>query len=216
MTPTYTISGLENIKWSDMWTAPINPVEAASYGHVQTGGKLLLNMNSNVPGAPYKPYGGWLCKNAIPLPVQAATIAFNYSVEIDEATLQCAQVIETDLKITDFAGWTYDGSFQWNISKGWLAQIGSPWQDTSVGLAAPPTPHVALRVQIQYVLDYTKHTITVASVSINGAVQKIGVTTAAKQIGWTAGQLIAQLQQCNNNIPGFYTLAFSDIGYKLQ
>lgn len=208
--PVQTILGpLDQTVWTDEWDASINPRKASSYGHLQTPDGLILQMRSDVP------YGGWLCKNVQPLPVKAQNITLAYTLMIDEATPLCAQVIETDAKITDDAGWLYDGSFQFNIAQNWALQIGASWKDTGQK-CDPLTPYSPIRVAIAYKLDYVAHSITVVSASDGAKTYPIGVTAPAKQSGWARSQIVTQLQQCSNDKPGGYTVRIGNIRYNLS
>ncbi len=205
---TTTIGPLDATGWEPVWNAAINPAEATAYGSLLTPAGLCLQMYSKIP------YGAWLAKNIQPLPRQAASITFRYDLTIDQPTLYSAQVIETDSKITDSAGWTYCDGFQINIAKGWLIQVGAPWQDTPVKLP-PPIPGVPMRLAICYTLDYAKHSALVVGVVVNGKDFPIGMTIPAKQEGWAHSEIVTQLQQCNRGVPGGYTITLANIHYDL-
>lgn len=199
--------------WTDEWNTSINPIQATSYFHLATPQGLLLQMCSNVA------YGGWLAKNVVPLPAQTATVTFQYQITIDPATPISAQVIETDMKLTDAAGYTYDGSFQFNIAAGWKVQVSGPWQDTGVSIL-PFAVGATYTVTIAYALDYVAHTITFVSLTVASATVSnnyvINKTFAAAQVGWGKNQIVTQLQQCANAHPSGYTLLFPNLGYTLQ
>lgn len=211
MTPTVktTITlDLSQSAWTDEWDTSINPNQATTYGHLATSTGLMLQMYSKIP------YGGWLCKGVCPLPLQAKDVTFNYALIVDPAIIS-AQVVETDMKITDSAGWTYDGSFQWNVAKGWMAQVGNPWVDTGVK-AIPPVPGVPMVVSVSYKMDYSAHSIRINSVTVDNNVGQIGVVLPAKQCGWAKSEIVTQLQQCSNANPGGYSLAFPYVSYVLS
>lgn len=156
-----------------------------------------------------KPYAGALAAAVNPLVLQSPTITFKYTVTLD-ASIANAQVIETDTKVTDAAGWTYDGSLQFNIIEGWMIQLSNPWGDTGIKLALKQG---ANPVTIVYALDYTGHTITVKSVN--------GISLGAKllpaqQIGWQKSSIVTQLQLCLGAAGGAYDLIFNGISYTGQ
>lgn len=156
-----------------------------------------------------KAYAGALAAAVNPLMIPSQKITFQYTVTID-ASIEKAQVIETDTKITDANGWTYDGSLQFNISEGWMIQLGNPWADTGVIL---PLNQGANDVTIVYSLDYNANTITVQTV--NG--KSLGAKpNPAKQIGWQNSSIVTQLQLCLGSTGGVYDLIFSGISYTGQ
>jgi hypothetical protein len=206
---------LDDKSWTDEWDTSINLIEATAYGHLGTPEGLLLQMYHEGSDATGDGYGGWLCKNVCRPPLLTKTMVFEYIVVIDDATLQSAQVIETDHKTTDAAGWTYDGSLQFNIADNWMVEISAPWKKTGIRVPAP-TPGVPMQVSILYTQDYAAHTITFVSITVDGAESAIGLTYNAQQVGWAPGEIVTQLQQCNRSIPGGYTLKFPRVGYLLQ
>lgn len=209
---TCSISNLELLPWTAHVGPTINPVPPTAYTAINLPDSLALYCIGPA-------YGGWLANCAQPLLAPFQNIVWHYSVTIDKATLQCAQVIETDFKITDSAGWTYDGSGQWNIAEGWMFQINNPWVDTGIKLQTPPTPGVPMDVWIRATLDYGKHTITMQSVTAQGAKTAIPAAVAtipAKQMGWGINTILPQLQQCTNGKPGAYSLEFKNVGFDLS
>lgn len=208
---------LDDQSWTDEWDKAINPIEATAYGHLSTPRGLTLQMYHEGNAAEGNGYGGWLCKNVCRLPLETETIAFQYRVVIDEATLLSAQVIETDMKATDSRQRTYDGSLQFNIAKGWLVEIGDPWQSTGIHVP-PPEPNRPMKVLVLYGLDYQveKPTIRFESIRVDGIDYAIGATFDAQEVGWDKSQIVTQLQQCNRSVPGGYTLTFPMVGYLLR
>lgn len=200
--------------WTKQWSKDINPVEPNGYDFIQVPDGIRLYCD----GAKY---AGWLAKYVSPLLYPFSKISFNYQLIIDDATPQQAQVVETDSKITDAAGWTYDFSAQWNIAEGWMFQIvdaNGKWIDTGIKLAVPPQPNVAMPFRIDYALDYTNHLSSVIGVmagnTFAGLPSSFG-KIAAKQIGWKAMQIVSQLQQCNNGLPGAHSWKASQAGYSM-
>lgn len=206
----FNISGIEAATgWSKNVGPTINPTAPDGYELVQTPGGLRLYCCG-------KPYAGWLAKHVAPLYANFTDIPFNYSLVIDDATPLCAQVIETDTKFTDADGWTYDGSFQWNIQQGWVAQTGNPWQSSAVKIPAL-MPGAMTYVSLRYALDYVAHTLQVVSVSVNGTVYPINsAPLPAKQSGWAKSEIVTQLQQCINGKEGAYSVLFPSISYDLS
>lgn len=197
----WSLSALEAGPWTSQSGPSINPTPPTSFVIEQLPGELLIaNAGPKFAGA--------LAKQSNPLPWPTRLITFGYAVKFGD-DIAFAQVIETDAKITDAAGWTYDGSFQWNVASGWMAQIGSPWLDT--GVKIPLAPDQWNRVAIVYQLDYVAHTLTV--VSVNG--QAISLpAVAAKQLGWGVREIVTQLQLCTNGQGGAYTARFQAVGYE--
>ena len=201
------LTNLENALWTDEWSTSINPVQATAYGHVATPEGLVLQMCSNVP------YGGWLCKQVSPLYKQSQQITLAYTLAIDSATPLCAQVVETDMKLTDAEGWTYDGSLQFNIAERWMIHTGDPWKDT--GIRIPLTPNKNTIVEIAYHLDYALKTLTYESITVDLESVGLNITLPAHKMGWAPNQIVTQIQQCNNNAKGGYSLRFPNIEYRM-
>ena len=206
---TATLSGIEAGPWTSVTGPSINPQAADWYDAQALPASVLLSMYSS------KPYGAVLWKNVQPLPWQAANITLCYSLRTDTATGIYGQVCETDMKITDAVGWTYDGSFQWNIAAGWQAQVGNPWFNLGFQIPAPIPGLWDDSIRIHYQIDYAAHTIAVVGVDAAGTsyVPTKVTPIAAKQAGWAPSQIVTQLQLCNNAKPGAYSLEFGKIGY---
>jgi hypothetical protein len=154
------------------------------------------------------------------LPGEAAKIVFNYRMMTDSATRGCAQVAETDAKITDSEGWTYDLSAQWEMQKNapdWTFQVDDEswsWTDSGI-IVPPPRPYQPREYSIDYRLDYANKQSAIAGVTVNGQVRRIPSPRyiPARQEGWEKKQIVSQLQQCNNYRGGGYVLRFTDVGY---
>lgn len=202
---------LENELWTPQVGADINPKTAEKYKVIQSPGSLSLMMYSDIP------YSGWLAKNVQPLPQQSTRILFDYEVMTDDATGQCGQVIETDMKATDTQSFTYDGSSQWNLEKGGMFQIGNPWKDTGIVFGAFK-PYVPTPVTIEYAMEWGKglNYVSVMAGGIKWPIPTALQFVPVKQTGWDKSQIVTQLQQCNNANGGGYTLRFSKIGYRLK
>jgi hypothetical protein len=227
---------LENELWTAEVGPDINDPAATAYSIVHTPAGLCLLMNSDVP------YGGWLAKNVVPLLAKARSVTFCYTLTIDDATLVAAQVAETDFKLTDDEGWTYDLSAQWLMAKerngqpvsDWILQVDEEvtiedggegedgwmwkWRDTNVTIA-PFEPQVPVRVEIEALIDYEHKNSSILSVTVEGMCYPIepAYTLKARETeGWAPMELVAQLQQCNNHMPGGYELRFNAIGYELE
>jgi hypothetical protein len=210
---------LENELWTPEVGPDINDPAATAYSIVHTPAGLVLLMNSVVP------YGGWLAKQVSPLLFPAKHITMFFDLMIDDATPYTAQVIETDAKITDEEGWTYDLSAQFNLAKGWMFEVdevnaNGNWSWVSTGIQVKPLrPLRPAEVEIAYELDYEAHTSSILSVTIDEDVYEVdprfhGLT--AMQVGWQKKTIVSQLQQCNNSQPGGYELRFNNIGYTLE
>lgn len=207
------IFNLELERWTAEVGPDINDPPADNYRIVQTPEAMSLVMCSSLP------YSGWLAKQVSPLIFPAARIRFRYQMMIDDATLECAQVAETDAKITDCEGWTYDLSAQWNIADDWMFQVdheGWAWTDTGLRIEAPeaydPQDYI-----IEYRLDYAQKRSSIVGVKVEGDRYDLAeLWVPARQVGWGPEEIVTQLQQCNNAHPGGYTLRFSNVGYVLE
>jgi hypothetical protein len=204
---------LEDETWSAEVGPAINDPAPTSYHFVQTPAGICLLMNSDVP------YGGWLAKQVSPLVFPATVIDFYYTLMIDDATPYIAQIIETDAKITDKDGWTYDLSAQWNLNKDWLFQVDNndwTWRDTNVQIDALE-PLAPTQIVIHFALDYAARTSAILGVTVEGDYFPIDhYEISARQEGWAPNEIVTQLQQCNNAQPGGYELRFNDVGYVLE
>lgn len=213
-----TISKLELERWTAEVGPTINDPAAENFQIVQMGDALSLVMCSSIP------YSGWLAKQVSPLIFPARRIRFHYSMMIDDATIMCAQVAETDAKITDPQGWTYDLSAQWEMRKsapGWMFQIDdADWTWTDTGIVIPPAmPYEAQEYEIEYELDYEQRASAIVAVRAGFERHEVEESLwwiPARQVGWKAGEIVTQLQQCNDSRPGGYTLRFSQISYTLE
>lgn len=203
---TCTISQLELGSWTPVTGPTINPITANGFAAVNLPDGLSLYCCGPA-------YSGWLAHRIDPLVSEFANVQFSYAVTPDEATNVCAQVIEADFKITDSAGWTYDGSGQWNIAEGWEYQVGNPWVDTGVKVNPFSGPTAVI---VRAIIDYAAHTLTFKSVSANAQTSKLSAVIPAQQIGWQPSTIVTQLQQCINGNPGAYGLKFAGIGYELS
>lgn len=189
----WQISNLEKEAWIPKSDPSINPIPPKEFVITKLASSLQIMCYGDQ-------YCGALAKNDSPLIYPSTEINFSYSVFFSEDIVN-AQVIETDMKLTDKDGWTYDGSFQFNVANGWMTQINNPWVDT--GVKKPLTMDVYNPVTINYKLDYVNRTIR-----INDSAPII-----AKQVGWAKSTITTQLQLCTNKL-GMYTLKFQNIGFK--
>ena len=209
------INNLETTpEWTKEWSKDINAVEPDGYDFIQTTDGIRLYTVGHA-------YAGWLAKFVSPLLFPFTKILFNYSLNIDDATPQQAQVIETDSKITDAAGWTYDLSAQLNIQKGWMFQVddaAGDWVDTVIKIPALK-PNTVTPFSIAYVLDYVNHVSSVTSVSVGQTPFQVPVNLQkipAKRIGWQPSTVVTQLQGCNNGLPyGAHSWKISQCGYTM-
>lgn len=198
-------------QWSAQWDPSINPVPPAAFVINQYAGAGLELFCAGPP------YAGALAKLVSPLVWPSPRLELSYLLQFDESAVACGQVVETDCKLTDAAGWTYDGSFQFNIAAGnavgWLVQVGNPWQDTAVRAALQPgQPNP---VTVSYQLDYVAHSLRVLGVMIGqGAMQVIALPAVpARQLGWQPSQVVTQLQLCTGKRGGAYRVRFGEVGY---
>lgn len=198
----WTINGIESQPFTPHQGPDINPT-SPDYFDIQQGAYGIQIFCRG------KAYAGALAAVVNPLILQSQTITFKYTVELDNSIAK-AQVIETDTKFTDSNGWTYDGSFQFNVSQGWMVQINNPWVDTGVTVTLNQGYN---DVTIVYSLDYTAHTITV--ISVNGTPLN-AKPIPAQQVGWENSSIVTQLQLCLGSTGGVYDLIFSGISYTGQ
>lgn len=202
MAIAWQITGMENEPWTYNWSTDINPVKPDRFDIQPTPEGLQIFCAG-------PKYAGALASQVNPLKIESTKFAFKYRVTLDPS-IAYGQVIETDTKFTDAAGWTYNGSLQWVIVNGWMIQIDLFQSDTGVKI---PLSQGANDVEIVYKLDYSAHTIEV--VSVNGTPLNQAPIPAA-QIGWQASTIVTQLQLCLGANGGAYDLLFSNIGYEGQ
>jgi hypothetical protein len=200
---TWQITDIEKGTLAKDWSPAINP-NPPDYFDFQQGPSGVQIFCQGAAGK----YGGALVKAVNTLIHESPTITFKYGVTLDQS-IAMGQVIETDSKITDSKGWTYDGSLQW-IVNGWEIWLYDPWVHTGVKI---PLSRGMNQVAIVYALDYSGHTIQV--VSVNG-VPLNAKPNPASQIGWQASSIVTQLQLCLGAAGGIYDLLFSGISYSGQ
>lgn len=200
MSLSWSLTNLEAGVWTPEWSTDINPVQPSLFEIQQFAGGLQIFCAGQA-------YAGALAKGVNPLPMQLPKLTFDYTVTIDPS-IDMAQVIETDTKITDAAGWTYDGSLQFNIAEGWMVQVNNPWVDTGAKLPLAIEPNA---VSVAYLLDFTAHTIVVESINGKPLNQP---PIPAKQMGWAPSEIVTQLQLCTGAKDGCYDLQFSAISYQ--
>lgn len=211
------LSDLQNTFWEPKTGLDINDPIAENYKIAQQNNALSLVMCSSVP------YSGWLAKHVEPMYYEAQSMRFRYSLMIDDATLFCAQVAETDTKNTDSEGYTYDLSAQWNIANDWMFQVdNADWRWMDTGIQIPPLePYSIYEIEIEHRLDFKGKRSAIPAVWVD--TQRYEVPNGplwipAKQTGWEPKQIVFQLQQCINSqvTGGGYTLRFSGIEYELD
>jgi hypothetical protein len=196
---------------SGTWTVETGPLinePAATHCVIAKSADAL----SLVMCEPEIPYAGWLAKHVQNIPnFPAKELCFSYNLLIDYATTVFAQVIETDVKATNKAGYTYDMSFQINIAKGWMLQVGNPWIDTGIQIK-PLVPCVLSDVMLEFNLDVANARSKLVLASFDGISYEIPeIWIPAMKEGWEANQLVFQLQQVTNSKAGGYTLNFRDL-----
>jgi hypothetical protein len=200
---TWSIKNLEFGAWTPEWNPSINPTPPKSFEIEPVPSGLRIA----VAGIKY---AGALAKNVAVFPYRSSKISFSFRFKFDES-MDYGQVSETDPKITDADGWTYDLSFQLNKSKGWMAQINNPWVDT--GIKVPGVQDVWNPMKIDWGMDYVAHTSTL--LALNGMPANLP-PIPAKQIGWDRNQIITQLQLCTAGQEGEYEITYADLGYTGQ
>lgn len=207
-----------NLEHSPLWTEEfgitINSKTATGRALVRLPSGLRMFCSGDA-------YAGWLAKHVLPLVYPFPRITLSYVLMVDDATAQCAQVVETDSKITDAAGYTYDLSAQWNLAEGWMFQVddgAGHWVDTGIQIA-PLAAYTELTVEIDYELDYVNRVSAIAAVVVNSKEYPAPATLGkipAKAVGWGPSKIVTQLQQCINGQPGAYSIEFADINYDLS
>jgi hypothetical protein len=200
---SWSISGLEFGTWGKAQGPSINPVAPTAFQCELVPSGLRVSVEGPA-------YAGALVNNAAELPYQSQHISFKFKFKFDEAVVY-GQVSETDMKLTDANGWTYDGSFQLDRSRGWMAQVNNPWVDT--GFKVPVVQDQWNQMQIDYLLDYAAHTITIVAVNGTAITQP---PIPAKQVGWDKRKIVTQLQLCTSGQEGEYAITYSAIGYTGQ
>lgn len=202
----YNITQLENSAWTIEKGPDINEPVANHVSIIQDGTSLSLLMCEL-----YR-YAGWLAKHIEPICAFPTSLSFNYELLIDIPTLECAQVIETDIKATNSRGLTFDGSVQFNIAEGWEIQVGDPWFYTGVKIP-PLDPYKYYDITLEHDFSDARRASKLCKVFINDTKYEIPEHwVEASQVGWTVNELVLQLQQVNNHNAGGYTLNFRDIG----
>jgi len=207
-----SITSLEKLDgWSKVVGPSINPTSPNGYEIVPVPGGLKLFCCG-------PKYSGWLAKHVAPLVYPFQNVWMAYTLTIDDATLVCAQVIETDTKITDADGFTYDLSAQWNLAENWMFQVDTVdghWIDTGIQIQALK-PGVPAAMSIGYKLDYKNKVSSVVCVVVDGKQYTVPAGLGgipAKQSGWGPNGVVTQLQQCINGQEGAYAVTFSSIRY---
>lgn len=211
MSITAQITKLEQGPWTPQVGQDINPVPADWYPHAPA-----LNADGSASFQMYcsKPYGGVLFKQSNPLLFKPATITTSYNLRPWGSLFSFGQVIETDLKITDEAGFTFPGDFQWNIAEGWMAQTGNPWFDLGVKIPPPP-PCEWTGFALTRSFDWVKRTVTLSGLVAAGvAYTPKLVAIPAVNVGWkNFMQMVDQVQLCNNANPGAYGFDLIEMGH---
>jgi hypothetical protein len=184
---------IEKGVWTVEWSPSINPVKPDYFDHALNpdGSREVFCVG--------KAFAGALIKNTATLLYPCTNICMSFGVKFGQSLVKAGRVIETDMKITDADGWTYDGSFQFNISEDWMTQTFNPWVDT--GTKQPLVAEKWNPVVINYKLDYVNRTIAIND----------GAARPASKVGWTPKQIVSQLQLCTNG--GFYSVTFSSLMY---
>ncbi len=209
-----TLSGLEAGPWAQQSGPSINPV-TADWGDAQSlsDGSFVLSIWSS------KPYGARLWNQVNKLLFKSTSVVSSYSFKVTATTKLYGQVIETDTKFTDDAGWTYPGDFQWNIGEGWAAQSGNPWFDLGIKMPEPVNGQ-EVKVSIHRIIDYKAHIITTTQVDVDGINYKPTTLIAipAKQMSpvWASMEIVDQLQMCTNRLVGGYSVGFNYMGHVLS
>jgi hypothetical protein len=163
-----------------------------------------------------KQVAGSLIKIPSPLPYQATNIVCNAEAFIDSATPLCALLIEVTSKFVDSEGWVYPGNFQFNLSKNWAPETGSPFVSSGLGLI-PPIPYTPFKLSIDFSLDYVAKTITTNGFTYDGLLYLIGKTTPAVQLKWSPLQIVTQLQLTTNGRYGAgFTVHYNSLTYNLS
>lgn len=210
-----TIPNIDQLPgWEKAVGPDINPVAPGGYEFVQLPSGIRLYECGPA-------YGGWLAKKVSPFVYKFPQVSLSFKLVLDPATLQQAQVVEFDSKITDEDGWTYDFSAQLVIVEGWAFQVtnqeGTGWLETGAKLRTFPAVGQEFSIQVDYVLDFVNHKSQVVRLIADGQEYPINTPVLdAKQIGWQKSSILTQLQQCNNALRGAHAEEFRKITYTMS
>jgi hypothetical protein len=203
---------LESDAWSVVTGPTINPISPIAQSVITTSDELRLYTIGEA-------YAGWLAKHVAPLLTPSALITFSYLINPDSSATFNAQALETDTRLTDASGWTYNGSCQLNLAEGGMWQVPNPttgeWFD--IGVRTGPLPaNTWTPVTITYSLDYSARLISIVNIQVSGTTHPIPVPQKlpAKLLGWTASQVVTQLQPCLNSRGGAFSVGFKGIQYQ--
>jgi hypothetical protein len=187
--------------WTPEWDPTINPKQPTGFAVEKTASGLVIVCDG-------QPDSGALGKCTSQWLNPSASVEFGCTVKFGD-DIQYAQVIEMDSKFTDASGFTYDGSFQFNVANGWMTQINNPWVNT--GVPIPLEIDIENGVAIRYGFDYVNKNIRFASA--NGKPIAMPAIPAQNH-GWAPNTIVTQLQLCIASVAGAYSVEFSGIGYK--
>lgn len=214
------LTDLESDAWEPIVGPTINPKDADAYQALNTPNGLVLTMLCS------SDYGGWLAKHVAPLLVEAQTIVFGYSMMIDDAGAVVGHVAETDSKITDRNGITYDLSAQWVNSLDddyWKFEVDNEnWTWAPTDIRTQFEPGIEYEIKIEYQIDYAHQRSAIIAVTVDAVtMDKERFVCGTPSIpgrpeGWAPSEIVTQLQQCNNSRPGGYSLRFDKISYALS
>jgi hypothetical protein len=200
---SWSARGKETDPWTYEWDESINPTPPTIYDIQPVSDGLYISCSG-------PEYAGALAKHVGKLPDQTPTIVSMTRFRFD-TSIAYGQVIEIDRKITDAEGWTYDGSTQWNFAKGQAFEVDCPWV-TVDGVVGKFAPDVWNDMEVEQLLDYQQHTLTMRSVTVNGQKWDVGYVIPAKQAGWAKSEIVTQLQLCTASKGGSYAVRFAGVG----
>ena len=150
-------------------------------------------------------------------------VTHSMEVRISETALLYQQVCELDLRAVDAGGLLYPGDVQKNMQQGGLWQFtkdGTNWTATAfkTGLWIPDAWTPIAKV---YEVDFTKHTITLTSIT-DGSDTWVNPSPVAvpaiANLGWPANFFYEQDQEGRNGVVGSYGYERSmrNIGIQVQ
>jgi hypothetical protein len=169
-------------------------VPPTSYGFTQLPSVISDWMIFYIQGAPYT---CWLAGLTRPMPPNNGSLTLGFDVATDADTFVNAQALEFDVDVVDGKQYLYPAGLQIVYETGGEVQVwnGVDWIGTGVTVgkfAANTVNHVAIENQF----NFSAHTWTILSITVNGKVYGISVGEFVATLSdWAANTATIQVQQ---------------------